>query len=226
MSDSNHSSSSSPALDTGLICMLSIMRLSGVAADGEALRHQFAPPGGMMGDIELLRCAKAFQFKGKVVQTMWERLGKTPLPAMAKRRDGRYVLLVLFKDDKVLLQDPMECRPITLTRDLFESAWNGELILMTHRMRLTGHQRQFDISWFIPAVVKYRRLLGEVLLSSFFLQLFALVSPLFFQVVIDKVLVHQGLSTLHVLTFGLVTISIFESVLGGLRTYNFSHTAN
>src|SRR5262249_34667283 len=60
----------------------------------------------------------------------------------------------------------------------------------------------------------------------FFLQLFALVSPLFFQVVIDKVLVHRALSTLDVLIVGLLAIALFETVLGVLRTYLFSHTTN
>ncbi|MBZ4170995.1 type I secretion system permease/ATPase, partial [Escherichia fergusonii] len=83
---------------------------------------------------------------------------------------------------------------------------------------------KFDFSWFIPSLVKHRKLLGEVLMVSFFLQLFALVSPLFFQVVMDKVLVHRGLATLDVLVFGLVVIVVFESVLTLLRTYVFSHT--
>jgi subfamily B ATP-binding cassette protein HlyB/CyaB len=65
---------------------------------------------------------------------------------------------------------------------------------------------------------KYRRLLTEVVVASFFLQLFALISPLFFQVVIDKVLVHRSLSTLEVLVIGLVAIAAFETILGVLRT--------
>ena len=75
-------------------------------------------------------------------------------------------------------------------------------------------------------MAKYKRLLAEVLLASFFLQLFGLISPLFFQVVIDKVLVHRGVTTLDVLVLGLVIIGVFETVLGALRTYVFSHTTN
>src|SRR5229473_854537 len=78
----------------------------------------------------------------------------------------------------------------------------------------------------LGAIHKYRHLLGEVLVASFFLQLFALVSPLFFQVVIDKVLVHRTLSTLDVLVIGLVAIAIFETILGIMRTYLFAHTTN
>ena len=65
-----------------------------------------------------------------------------------------------------------------------------------------------------------------MLLASFFLQLFALITPLFFQVVIDKVLVHRGMTTLDVLAIGLLAVSVFEVVLGGLRTCLFSHTTN
>jgi len=97
---------------------------------------------------------------------------------------------------------------------------------MTRRAGLIDLSRRFDITWFLGAIHKYRRLLGEVLVASFFLQVFALVSPLFFQVVIDKVLVHRTLSTLDVLIIGLVAIAVFETVLGILRTYLFAHTTN
>jgi subfamily B ATP-binding cassette protein HlyB/CyaB len=106
------------------------------------------------------------------------------------------------------------------------AVWDGEMILMTRRAGMADSARRFDVTWFMGAIHKYRRLLGEVLVASFFLQLFALVSPLFFQVVIDKVLVHRALTTLDVLIVGLVAISVFETVLGILRTYLFAHTTN
>ena len=99
-------------------------------------------------------------------------------------------------------------------------------MLATKRAYLRPKDASFDFTWFIPAVVKYRRLLGEVMLASFFLQLFALLTPLFTQVVIDKVLVHKGFTTLHVLAIGMVMLALFDAVLGGLRTYLFAHTTN
>jgi subfamily B ATP-binding cassette protein HlyB/CyaB len=113
-----------------------------------------------------------------------------------------------------------------MTRAGLLELWDGDLILMTRRVGLSDIGRRFDITWFLGAIHKYRRLLSEVLFASFFLQMFALVSPLFFQVVIDKVLVHRSLSTLDVLVIGLVAISMFETVLGILRTYLFAHTTN
>ena len=88
---------------------------------------------------------------------------------------------------------PVAAGPTIESIDVFAAHWSGELILITSRASLAGELAKFDFSWFIPALVKYRRLLGEVLLISFALQLFGLVSPLFFQVVMDKVLVHKGL---------------------------------
>src|SRR6202045_1339401 len=97
---------------------------------------------------------------------------------------------------------------------------------MARRASLVDVARRFDVTWFLQAMHKYRRLLGEVLAASFFLQLFALVTPLFFQVVTDKVLAHRGFTTLDVLAIGLLAVSAFETVLAALRTYIFAHTAN
>jgi subfamily B ATP-binding cassette protein HlyB/CyaB len=97
---------------------------------------------------------------------------------------------------------------------------------MTARDRVAGATRPFDISWFIPALVKYRKPLRDVLLASFFVQLMALVSPIFFQVVIDKVLVHHSLTTLDVLAIGLSVVLIWETALSGLRNWLFAHSTN
>lgn len=100
------------------------------------------------------------------------------------------------------------------------------MILFTSRASLAGEMAKFDFSWFIPAVVKYRRLLGEVLLVSFVLQIFALITPLFFQVVMDKVLVHRGMTTLDVIAVGLGVVVLFEVTLNTLRGYIFAHTSS
>jgi subfamily B ATP-binding cassette protein HlyB/CyaB len=174
----------------------------------------------------MLRCAKEFGLKARLCKTTWARLGLTPLPAIAVLREGGFLILGKVSDDKAIVQSPLSPRPALMSRAEFAAVWDGRLLLMARRAGLTDLSRRFDITWFLGAIHKYRRLLGEVLLASFFLQLFALVSPLFFQVVIDKVLVHRTLSTLDVLVIGLVAISIFETILGIMRTYLFAHTTN
>src|SRR5262245_40730652 len=213
-----------PPPDTGLVALVMVLRFLGVPADPEQIRHQFG--GAPVGVPEMLRCAKQFEVKARAVTTTWKRLAKTPLPAIAGLRDGGFVVLGQASEDKVVVQAPQSSKPSLMTRAEFEAAWDGRLVLLTRRAALANLARRFDITWFLGAIYKYRRLLTEVLVASFFLQIFALVSPLFFQVVIDKVLVHRTLSTLHVLVIGLAAISLFEVILGILRTYLFAHTTN
>jgi subfamily B ATP-binding cassette protein HlyB/CyaB len=203
-----------------------LARFYDLPADGLQLRHQFAQSGQPLSDTDLLRAAKHLGLKAGQKTTDWNTLGGIPLPALAKRTDGRYVVLAKLEGEKVLVQDPTEARPLVLSREQFESAWSGQLLLFTKRANLRLQDLKFDFTWFIPAIVKYRRLLGEVFVASFFLQLFALLTPLFTQVVIDKVLVHKGFTTLHVLAIGMIALALFDAILGGLRTYLFTHTSN
>jgi len=216
---------SDPGLaDPGLLALVMLLRLHGVGASPEQIRHRFGV--GTIDIPEMLRCAKELGLKARSRKTTWGRLANTPLPGLVALRDGGFLLLGKVGDDKALVQSPLSPRPTLMTRAELEAVWDGRLVLMTRRAGLVELSRRFDITWFLGAIHKYRRLLGEVLVVSFFLQLFALVSPLFFQVVIDKVLVHHTLSTLDVLIVGLVTVSIFETILGILRTYLFAHTTN
>ena len=208
------------------MCLLILARFYDLPADGSQLRHQFAQSGQLLSDADLLRAAKHLGLKAGLLKVKWAKLPGTPFPAVAKRTDGRYIVLAKIDGDKALIQDPVEARPIVLSRDQFESAWTGDLLLFTKRANLRLQDLKFDFTWFIPALVKYRKFLGEVLVASFFLQLFGLLTPLFTQVVIDKVLVHKGFTTLYVLAIGMIVLALFDAVLGGLRTYLFSHTSN
>ncbi len=213
-----------PISDDGLIALLFILRGQGVSVVPEQIQHQF--PGRPIGVPEMVRCAKSLGLKAQSITTSWERLANTPMPVIAAMRDGSFLVLGRCGDDQILVQAPNAPRPSVMSRAEFEAIWDRRLVLMTKRATLTDLARRFDITWFMGAIHKYRRLLGEVLVASFFLQLFGLISPLFFQVVIDKVLVHHSMSTLDVLVIGLVAIALFEVILGALRTYLFSHTTN
>jgi ATP-binding cassette, subfamily B, bacterial HlyB/CyaB len=210
--------------DSGLESLVLMLRFLGLPADGAQIRHQFG--GATVGTGEMLRCAKAFKLKARAVNSSWEYLGRTQLPAIAVRRDGGFFILARVVEEKALIHDPIVGRPQVLGRDELTLLWGGRLVLLARRASLGELARRFDVTWFLQAIHKYRHLLTEVLVASFFLQLFALVTPLFFQVVTDKVLVHRGLTTLDVLVIGLIAVSLFETLLGALRTYVFAHTTN
>jgi subfamily B ATP-binding cassette protein HlyB/CyaB len=201
-----------------------LLRFQGLSVDPGQIRHQLGTDA--IGVPEMLRCANQLGLKARESRTRWDRLPRTPLPGIAVLRDGGFLLLGRASEDKILVQAPDQPRPQLMTRAELEAVWDGRLVLMTRRAKLTDLSRRFDVTWFLGAVHKYRGLLSEVLLASFFVQLFALISPLFFQVVIDKVLVHRSMGTLDVLVVGLVAIALFETMLGILRTYLFSHTTN
>tara|TARA_R110000868_G_scaffold373543_1_gene637749 strand:- start:137827 stop:140040 length:2214 start_codon:yes stop_codon:yes gene_type:complete len=214
--------------DSGLAALVTVLRFFNLPADAEQIRHQFGKPGAVFATDDLQLAAKRLSLKSKIVQSDWDRLAKTNLPAIAELENGSFVVLAKIdaEQGKVLLQDPVAGRAVAVEKAAFEEKWTGRLLLATRRAAILGQGGKFDISWFVAALSKYRRIFIEVLIASFFLQLFALISPLFFQVVIDKVLVHRGLTTLDVLVFGLLVVSVFEVLLGTLRTYIFSHTTN
>ena len=210
--------------DPGAISFAFILQLLGVPANPAEILHQ----SGLVSLDEdaMLRAAKRFPLKARAINTTYERLETTPLPALAALKDGGWMVIGRVADGKILVQDPRTPTPEMLTPEDLDARWTGRMILMTRRATLSDPYRRFGVSWFVDAVKKYRQPLIDVLIASFFLQVFGLLAPLFFQVIIDKVFVHRGLSTLEVLAFGLGVLSVFEVVLGGLRTYLFSHTSN
>lgn len=219
-----------PGIDTGLECLVMIARLHGVAADAGQLAHQFATSDRPLGTTELLLAARHLGLRAKAVEVDATRLDKTPLPAVALGRsaDGSTDFFILARVDgnRYLIQSPAVGRPETLALTELQTRWTGKLILFASRSPVAGELIRFDFTWFIPAIVKYRKLLLEVLLVSFVLQIFALITPLFFQVVMDKVLVHRGFTTLDVIGTGLTVVVLFEVALTVLRSFVFAHTTS
>lgn len=215
-----------PTLDTGLICLVMLARFHQVAVEPSQLAHEFGQAGTAFGMQDILLAAKKLKLKARPLQSSADRLEKIALPAMAAGLDGGYFIIAKAEGGKVLIQDPREQAPRIISQEELVSRWSGQLILIASRASVLGDMAQFDFTWFVPALVKYRLLLRDVFVVSFFIQLLALISPLFFQVTIDKVLGHRSYSTLDVLCFGLLVVSLFEVLLGGLRTYVFSHTTN
>lgn len=215
--------------DTGLDCLLLLARLHEVAADRGQLQHQF---GREPMDVPtLLLAAQSLQLTAKAVQQDVTRFDKAALPAIAPLQDGRFMVVARYQAAseaqaaRVLIQHPGE-PPAVMSLAELEVVWTGELIFITSKANYAGETAKFDFTWFIPAIIKYRRLLSEVLLISLALQLIGLVMPMFFQVVMDKVLVNHALKTLNVIAIGLICATVFEAVLTGIRTWVFAHTSS
>ena len=155
----------------------------------------------------------------------WNDLRQIKFPALLQwQQPGHWVVAYQVRGDRLIVGDPMNpgrtCESVP--RALVEESWDGQL----WQAELIHKQEQFNLSWFLPAVWKFRNLLVEVLIASFTLQLLGLVTPIITQVVIDKVMVQESLATLDVMAVALLWAAVFEAILGILRMFIFTHTTN
>ncbi|PKF78785.1 type I secretion system permease/ATPase [Vibrio sp. vnigr-6D03] len=164
------------------------------------------------------RFSKVHKVKVKVSRCRENKLSSDLLPLAFLNKDGTFSVLANLNEEQALIQEFDSENPQVISREELSSRWNGKVI------KVVSGSLNFDVSWFIPEFVKHKKLLGEIVVFSLFLQLLALILPLFFQVIMDKVLIHSALSTLDVLVFTLLIVGVFEVILKGLREYILAHT--
>ncbi|WP_130471234.1 type I secretion system permease/ATPase [Candidatus Magnetaquicoccus inordinatus] len=214
-------------IDSGLHCLLLMARLHGLVADKAQLQHRFGADSFSIQTI--LLAAKSMGMTARLVKQDPNRLDRTPLPVVAVDKSGQFFLVgkvdTNYSPCRLLIQRPGN-PPEVIEQNVFLDIWSGEMIFFTSRATYLGELANFDFTWFIPAIVKYRKSLGEVLMISFVLQIIGLVTPMFFQVVMDKVLVNHAMKTLNVIAIGLIAATIFESVLTAIRTALFANTSS
>jgi subfamily B ATP-binding cassette protein HlyB/CyaB len=223
-------SSEAESIEWGLHCLVMGARVLGVPADYNQLTRAYPP--SEYPNLRLLRAAKGLGLKAKKTTGSTDRVDGMPLPALVFMNDGNVELLIKSSPEKLLIYDPSTVeegappRPSIVETEKFKEHWTGDAILLARKFSFKALGEKFGITWFLPVMGRFKRLFGEVFVASFFLQSFGLITPLFSQVIIDKVLVHKGLSTLDILVVGIFVINTFEWLLSFLRSYLFSHTTN
>lgn len=213
--------------DSGLTALCAIASHYRISANSKTLTHQLAI-SAKSGPRDILRAAKHIGLKAKLISTRSEkRFASLPVPAIICFVDGDYGVYLGLTNGLHNIADPQSLAVRQVDFAALLGASNGSTILIQRRFSGPGVSKEtFGFRWFLPSLFRYRRAFGHVLLASLFVQVFALVTPLFFQVVVDKVLAHRSYSTLLVLVVGLVTLGLFEVILQYLRTYALSHTTN
>lgn len=210
-------------VDSGPAALATLLAMHRIATDPAQLRHAIGHHRPLDA-TDIIRLAKQQEgAQARRRKAGWPDLARLPLPVLANGPDGWFLIGRVAGND-ALIQRPGS--DITkMDRAGLDTIWSGEVVLVTTRENVGASTRAFDVSWFIPQIVKYRRLIGEVLLITLALNLLGLAAPLFFQNVVDKVLVHETMSTLTVLVVGFVAISVWETVFGWLRTRLYSETS-
>jgi len=216
------------SIDEGLIAICQVAAYYRIAADPGQLRHELALADRVPENGDLVRAAHLLRLNARILRNPSEqRLKAVPTPAIIVMKDQRFALLgAPDSEGRLRLIDPLTRVIRMLSFAELSQEWDGAVILISRRVCVGIDPRTFGFHWFLPSLWRYRRPLSYVLVASLFIQLFALVTPLFFQIVVDKVLVHKGTSTLIVVTIGLITLGLFQVTLQYLRAYILSHSAN
>jgi subfamily B ATP-binding cassette protein HlyB/CyaB len=224
----------------------SVSALHHRAFDPELLVRELPPPP--LTTDSLFNAARSLGFKVKRHGTDLMGLSGLTLPFIgllteSSRVEGpessdpvamaRPALIVQVTDAHVMLFRAGTNQPVTLTPHAFDAEFTGTVFqfaptpdALKDPDSARAVQRVFGFNWFIPELLKHKRVWRDVLIASLFIQLLALGSPLFTQVVIDKVVVHRTQSTLAVIAIGMALFAIFSALLSWVRQYLVLHTGN
>jgi len=200
--------------------------LNNVRIDSRAIIRDYALNSAPSFE-ELIRIAKDKGFKAKIKPLTIKNLASYPLPCIARDKNGVYFNILKVeasKNEVLIFKDKNEPYAIKFEELLSILNPNPKMIVLKHK--LLNDRIKFGFGWFYARMLSYKKIVGEILIASFVIQLFGLVTPLFTQVVLDKVLVHHSLSTLNVIAVAFGAVIIFEMLLGLSRNYIFAHTTS
>ena len=221
---------------TTLQCLTAVAQHHGVQALPDRLLHEYAVEAAEPDNTLLLRMATDLGFKAEVRQSRWEELTALDgvFPLLARRADGSSVIVAGVQPAseqgpaKVAVLDPLGgTGQIGLqTQDEFTAQWSGTLVLLKREYKLLDENQPFGLRWFIPEIFRQRKAFRDIAITAIMLQVLGLGMPIFSQLIIDKVLVHESYSTLVVLTVAVVGVLLFESAFGFMRQYLLLRATN
>ena len=221
-------------VNTALICFSIIAREHKIELTQDRLLHEFGLGTDEIPEQTLLRMAKEHGLKARRLRLSWKGLLglKKAYPAMARLKNGRHVIVVGVTkgedgEPRVGVYDPLAAGGhLRYTEAELTALWDGVLYLLKRRYTLSDEHQPFSLRWFIPEFLRQKITFLDIALAVLFINLIALVTPIFFQIVIDKVLVNQAFTTLHVLGIGMTGALLFNAGLDFLRDYLLLHATN
>lgn len=218
--------SQSEGVDSGIVCLLLICQYLRIACEYNTIRHDLGLVSQFASTSDLVRAALRLKLKARSVKTSPRRIDRLPLPIIITKTDGTFAVLAARKHDLVIVHDPLKGQPVEMTVDELGQIWTGEAIFITRRIFAPNSIKRFDIYWFIPEIKKHSRSWAEILFLSLIINVIGLFSPIFFQVIIDKVLVNNAMSTLTVVLTAIAAAALFDFILSIIRTYLTIYTTS
>lgn len=211
---------------SALIALEVVSQLNQIAIDVQGIARNYALTNEEPSIEQLIRIAKEQGFRAKLKNLTPQKIESYPLPCIVRTKEGKYLTILKLDPQKreFLVFSDEKKEPFTLSYEEFEEKTTQQVIILKHRV--FTDQIKFGFRWFYDQLLFYKKIVGEILLASFLLQLFGLVTPLFTQVILDKVLVHHSISTLNVIAIGFGAIILFDLLLNLVRNYIFVHTTS
>ena len=214
-------------IQTALIALEAVARINRINIDLRTAQREYGLTDRELTKEELLRVAKGCGFKARIKKMPPDKLlERYPSPAIVIFKDNSFgvILKANSEEENTLVFFPAEKQARPVSFEELAALSDGECIVLKHKM-ITS-QAAFGFRWFYNEILHYRNVMAEVLTGSFVVQLFGLVTPLFTQVILDKVIVHRSMTTLDVLAVAFIAVALFEFLLNTTRNYIFIHTAN
>ena len=196
----------------GIFCLI---QLQGIQAERDRLLAASMEKPKEWKELAKLGKGLGLRFKKRDYDP--EELSSLEDPVLALMMDGSWRVLGKGNDQRIMVMNPLSGEAGAVTLDKFISQWSGECLRVSEPFSLSKGQRRFGLSWFLPVLLKYKSYLFEVILASFCLQLLGIVTPIFTQVIIDKVIAQQGIATLTVLGISLIFSAIFVCAMSIAR---------
>ena len=213
---------------TGLVALEIAGSINQVNIDSRSIIKEYALEDGKDVTIqELARIAKRESFRVSIKKLPLEQLVENyPMPIICLMNNGEFRAIIKASNEtrELMLYDPHERKPVVMKYDAFEKDFSMQSLVLKHR--IFTEKIKFGFGWFLNEIMNYKKIIFEVLMASFVIQLFGLVTPLFTQVILDKVLVHHSISTLDVLAIAFLVVTVFDFLLNFMRNYVFVHTTS
>ncbi len=216
---------------SSLFCFCSIAKHHGTSVDIRRVMHEYAIVDSEVAEPLFLEIARHYEFKTKKLELNWEKLIKLhkAFPAIGIKKNGKYLVCCGARKngeiDEVVVIDPdgssKDAQPgfQFWNREQYEAECSSHFILLKKVYRLSDENRPFGLAWFIPEFIKLKGVFGQIALTVGMITLLSLIVPLFFQIVVDKVLVNRSYNTLNVLGIGILFAVVFNGFLDFVRSY-------
>jgi len=227
-------------INTALICFSIIAREHKIELTRDRLNHEYGLGLEEIPSDKLLRMSKDLGMKARFLNVSWDGLVNLhkAYPAMAQLKSGCHVVVTgvvgagessSLEEVLIAFYDPLSGSGgghQRMSRRQFELLWNGDIYVLKRVYKLSDESQPFSLRWFMPEILRQKTAFFDIGLAVLFIHAIALITPIFFQIIIDKVLVNQAFTTLHVLGIGMTVALIVNGCLDFLRDYLLLHATN